>query len=44
MARLLRALARDLEQRGRIQLDECFIDGSFGAEKRGLGCLLSTQR
>ena len=32
---LLAALARDLEQRGQIKLDECFVDGSFSAAKKG---------
>ena len=35
MERLLAALARDLEQRGQIKLDECFVDGSFSAAKKG---------
>ena len=35
MDRLLRALAEDLERRGKINLDECFIDGSFSAAKKG---------
>ena len=35
MDRLLEALARDLEQRGQINLDECFVDGSFSAAKKG---------
>lgn len=35
MDRLLEALARDLEQRGKINLDECFVDGSFSAAKKG---------
>ena len=35
MARLLAALARDLEQRGQITLAECFVDGSFSAAKKG---------
>ena len=35
MDRLLAALARDLEQRGQINLDECFVDGSFSAAKKG---------
>src|SRR5689334_15406295 len=33
--RLMRALARDLESRGGIDLEECFIDGSFTAAKKG---------
>jgi transposase len=35
MDRLLEALARDLEERGQIDLEECFIDGSFSAAKKG---------
>ena len=35
MERLLEALAKDLEQRGQINLDECFVDGSFSAAKKG---------
>lgn len=35
MDRLLEALARDLEGRGRIKLDECFVDGSFSPAKKG---------
>lgn len=35
MDRLLEALAKDLEERGKMNLDECFIDGSFSAAKKG---------
>ena len=35
MDRLLEALAQDLEQRGKIDLEECFIDGSFSVAKKG---------
>src|SRR5690606_1395956 len=35
MDRLLEALARDLEDRGKLKLEECFIDGSFSAAKKG---------
>ena len=35
MDRLLRALAEDLEKSGEIDLDECFVDGSFSAAKKG---------
>lgn len=35
MDRLLRALARDLERRGKINLQECFIDGCFSPAKKG---------
>ena len=36
MDRLLEALARDLEKRGKMNLQVCFIDGSFSAAKKGL--------
>ena len=36
MERLLEALARDLEERGRTNLDECFVDGSFSPAKKGV--------
>lgn len=32
---VLEALARDLEERGGIDLSECFIDGSFSVAKKG---------
>ena len=32
---LLVALAQDLEERGKIDLEECFIDGSFSPAKKG---------
>jgi transposase len=35
MARVFRALARDLEQRGQLDLTECFIDGTFAGAKKG---------
>ncbi len=35
MDRLLECLAQDLEQRGKINLEECFVDGSFSAAKKG---------
>ncbi len=47
MDRLLDVLVRDLEPRGKINLDECFGDGRFsaankgggvGKSKRGKGC------
>ena len=38
LRKILEVLARDLEERGEIDLQECFIDGSFsGAKKGGLG-------
>ena len=35
MAGVFRALARDLEQRGQLDLSECFIDGTFAGAKKG---------
>jgi transposase len=35
MDRLLVVLAQDLERRGKVNLEECFIDGSFSAAKKG---------
>jgi len=35
LARLLEALAQDLEARGAIDLSECFIDGTFVVAKKG---------
>jgi transposase len=35
LARLLEALAQDLEARGDIDLSECFIDGTFVVAKKG---------
>jgi transposase len=32
---ILEALARDLEERGKIDLSECFIDGTFVVAKKG---------
>jgi len=34
MTRALHALAQDLEERGQIDLSECFIDGTFASAKR----------
>ena len=39
LGRILRALAKDLECRGKIDLSECFIDGTFSPAKKG-GLLL----
>src|SRR5512132_2682549 len=33
--KILEAVAQDLEERGRLNLDECFIDGTFAPTKRG---------
>lgn len=35
LAELLRVLARDMESRGGISLEECFIDGTFAPAKKG---------
>jgi transposase len=35
LRKLLEALARDLEERGGIDLSECFIDGTFTVAKKG---------
>ena len=35
MDRILEELASDLERRGHIKLEECFIDGSFCPAKKG---------
>lgn len=32
---VLQALARDLEERGELNLSECFIDGAFAGAKKG---------
>lgn len=36
---VLQALARDLEERGKIDLSECFIDGTFVVAKKGASTL-----
>jgi transposase len=35
LAELLRVLAQDMEARGGISLEECFIDGTFSSAKKG---------
>ena len=35
LERLLEALARDQKERGKLDLSECFIDGTFVAAKKG---------
>lgn len=35
LRKILEALARDLEERGQIDLAECFIDGTFVVAKKG---------
>jgi transposase len=35
LGRILEALAQDLEERGEIDLSECYIDGTFVAAKKG---------
>lgn len=44
MDRLLEALAKDLERGGKIKLEECFIDGSFSAAKKGGAGVGETKR
>lgn len=41
--RVLQALVRDLEERGKIDLSECFIDGTFMVARKGL-CVGKTKR
>src|SRR5690348_18390571 len=36
--RILEALARDLKERGKFDLSECFIDGTFVVAKKGRMC------
>ena len=35
LRKIMEALARDLEERGQINLAECFIDGTFAVAKKG---------
>jgi transposase len=42
--RVLEALARDLKERGKLDLSECFIDGTFVVAKKGGGCVGKTKR
>ena len=35
LGEVLRALARDLKERGGLDLSECFMDGSFAPAKKG---------
>lgn len=37
---LLQALAQDMEERGGISLEECFIDGTFASAKKGASVLV----
>ena len=39
MERILQALAEDLRDRGKIDLSECFIDGTFVPAKKGVSML-----
>ena len=39
MVRILQALAEDLRDRGKIDLSECFIDGTFIPAKKGVWML-----
>ena len=38
--RILELLAQDMEERGRISLKECFIDGTFAPAKKGAPILV----
>jgi len=40
--RILEALAMDMEERGRIKLNTCFLDGTFASAKKG-GLVLDPQ-
>ncbi|MDX5421335.1 MAG: IS5 family transposase [Hymenobacteraceae bacterium] len=44
MQRVVEALARDLHQRGGVDLSECFIDGSFCMAKKGGSAVGKTKR
>lgn len=46
MQKLVETLARDLQERGGVDLSECFIDGSFCMAKKGalLWARLSEER
>ena len=35
LSRILSTLAKDLRDRGKIDVDECFIDGTFASAKKG---------
>ena len=35
IAAILTALAKDMEERGKIRVAECFIDGTFASAKKG---------
>lgn len=35
LAEILKVLAQDMEERGGISLEECFIDGTFAGAKKG---------
>jgi transposase len=37
--KVLKKLAEDLRERGKIDVSECFIDGTFASAKKG-GCIL----
>ena len=39
LRQVLEALARDLQERGELDLSECFIDGTFIVAKKGDGTL-----
>ena len=35
LSKILRCLAEDLKRRGKIDVEECFIDGTFASAKKG---------
>ncbi|MGV3616611.1 MAG: IS5 family transposase [Fimbriimonas sp.] len=41
---VLKALAQDLEERGGIDLSECFVDATFASAKKGAGGVGKTKR
>lgn len=43
LKRVLEALAQDLKARGKLDLSECFIDGTFVVAKKG-GCVGKTKQ
>src|SRR6516225_11439736 len=44
LERVLEALARNLKERGGLDLSECFIDGPFVVAKKGGDCVGPTKR
>jgi transposase len=44
LRRILEHLAQDLRDRGGIDLEECFVDGTFASAKKGGSCVGKTKR